>query len=80
MDWAAVLPVVAVIDEVREGRLSAAPISDPDLRLDFLLVQTKDQPLSVASRHFLQLLKKALTQISHPWPAVDQRRQRTKRH
>jgi LysR family transcriptional regulator, nitrogen assimilation regulatory protein len=74
-DWAAILPVVAVIDEVREGRLSAAPISDPDLRLDFLLVQTKDQPLSVASRHFLQLLKKALTQISRPWPdAVDQRR------
>lgn len=79
-DWAAILPVVAVIDEVREGRLSAAPISDPELRLDFLLVQTKDQPLSVASRHFLQSLKKALTQISRLWPdAVDQRR-RAKRH
>jgi hypothetical protein len=45
------------------------------------LVQTKDQPLSVASRHFLQSLKKALTQISRPWPdAVDRRRLRAKRH
>ena len=68
-------PAPAVIDEVRERRLSAAPLSDPDLRLDFLLVQTKDRPLSVASRHFLQSLKKALTRISRPWPdAVEQRR------
>jgi DNA-binding transcriptional LysR family regulator len=80
-DWTAILPVVAVIDEVREGRLSAAPISDPELRLDFLLVQTKDQPLSVASRHFLQSLKKALSEISCLWPhALDQRRRRVKRH
>jgi LysR family transcriptional regulator, nitrogen assimilation regulatory protein len=80
-DWTAILPVVAVIDEVREGRLSAAPISDPELRLDFLLVQTKDQPLSVASRHFLQSLKKALSEISCLWPhALDQRRRLVKRH
>ena len=80
-DWAAILPVVAVIDEVRERRLSAAPLSDPDLRLDFLLVQTKDRPLSVASRHFLQSLKKALTRISRPWPdAVEQRRTSVRRH
>ena len=80
-DWAAILPVVAVIDEVRERRLSAAPISEPELRLDFLLVQTKDQPLSVASRHFLQSLKRALTRISRPWPdAVEQRRPSARRH
>ena len=72
---AAILAVVAVIDEVRERRLSAASISDSELQLDFLLMQTKEQPLSVAS--LLQSLKKALTRISRPWPdAVEQRRRR----
>ena len=81
-DWAAILPVVAVIDEVRERRLSAAPISEPELKNSISsCVQTKDQPLSVASRHFLQSLKRALTRISRPWPdAVEQRRPSARRH
>ena len=45
----------------------AEPIAAPDLWLDYFLVQTKDLPLSVASRRFLQLLQDELWLISSRW-------------
>ena len=63
-DWATVLPIVAVADDVREGRLKTEAISAPELWLDYFLVQTKDLPLSVASRRFLDLLDAELRMIA----------------
>ena len=67
-DWATVLPTVAVADDVREGRLVAEAIVGPELWLDYFLVQTKDLPLSVASRRFLQLFEDELRLIAAGWP------------
>ena len=67
-DWATVLPTVAVADDVREGRLVAEAIAGPELWLDYFLVQTKDLPLSVASRRFLQLFEDELRLIAARWP------------
>ena len=71
-----------MIDEAREKGFGG-PTSEPEIKnsISFFLVQTKDQPLSVASRHFPQSLKRALTRISRPWPdAVEQRRPSARRH
>jgi len=63
-DWATVLPNVAVADDVREGRLRTEAITAPELWLDYFLVQTKDLPLSVACRRFLDLLDAELRTIA----------------
>jgi LysR family nitrogen assimilation transcriptional regulator len=69
-DWATILPVFSVIEDVRAGRLAAEPISEPEPWLDYFLVQKKDLPLSLASRHFLDMLKAAIERISADWPGV----------
>ena len=65
-DWATVLPTVAVADDLRARKLSAERIAAPELWLDYFLVQTKDLPLSVASRRFLQFLQEELAAIAAP--------------
>lgn len=62
-EWSTVLPNFAVADDVQAGRLAAEPITGPELWLDYYLVQTKDRPLSTASRHFLQELEEELRLI-----------------
>ena len=66
-DWSTILPTVAVADDVRAGRLVATPITEPDLWLDYYAVQTKDHPVSVASRRFLNLLDEELRGITARW-------------
>lgn len=66
-DWATILPVFSVIEDVKAGRLAAEPISEPEPWLDYFLVQRKDVALSVASRHFLDMLKAAIERISADW-------------
>jgi LysR family nitrogen assimilation transcriptional regulator len=63
-DWSTVVAGVAVMEEVRQGRLVADPLCDPELWIDFYLVRTKDMVLSVACQEFLDLLKQKLKQIS----------------
>lgn len=69
-DWATILPAFSVIEDVRAGQLAAEPISEPEPWLDYFLVQKKDLPLSLASRHFLDMLKAAIERISTDWPGV----------
>jgi DNA-binding transcriptional LysR family regulator len=63
-DWATVVASLAVMDEVKQGRLMAAPIYGPELWLDFYLIRTKDVPLSIACREFLNWLKGTLGEIA----------------
>jgi LysR family nitrogen assimilation transcriptional regulator len=63
-DWATVVASIAVVDEVKQGRLAADPIYGPELWLDFYLIRTKDQPLSRACRDFLQRLKETLVLVA----------------
>lgn len=75
-DWATVLPTVAVADDVHHGRLAAEPIAAPELWLDYFLVQTKELPLSVASRRFLDLMAKELRVIADNWGGRSARHER----
>ena len=63
-DWAAVVASIAVTDDVKQGKLVAEPISEPDLWLDFYLTHRKNVLLSVACRDFLQRLKETLGHVA----------------
>jgi LysR family nitrogen assimilation transcriptional regulator len=62
-DWATIVASIAVMDEVKQGRLIAEPIYGPELWLDFYLIRTKDLPLSRACRDFLHCLKETVVRV-----------------
>ncbi len=68
-DWATVVASIAVMDEVKQGRLIAEPICEPELWLDFYLISTKDALLSAACRDFLNYLQASLARVTktRPW-------------
>ena len=57
-DWATVVASIAVMDEVKQGRLIAEPIYGPELWLDFYLIRTKDRLLSPRLPGFLALVER----------------------
>jgi len=63
-DWATVVASIAVVDEVKQGRLMARPIYGPKRWLDFYLIRTKDRVLSLACRDFLARLKETLGRVA----------------
>ena len=63
-DWATVVASIAVMDEVKQGRLLAEPIYGPELWLDFYLIRTKDRLLSPACQDFLHWLRETLTRVA----------------
>ena len=64
-DWATVVASIAVMDEVKQGRLVAEPIYGPELWLDFYLVRTKDLLLSRACQDFLQWMRETLARVTN---------------
>jgi DNA-binding transcriptional LysR family regulator len=62
-DWATIAAKIVVDEEVREGKLDAQPIGNPELWLDLFLVQVKSVSLPAACRDFLQRLKQTLERI-----------------
>jgi LysR family transcriptional regulator, nitrogen assimilation regulatory protein len=59
-NWSTVLLNVAVRDEVERGTLTAEPIIDPELWLDFYIIKRKATLLSAASIEFLSRLRNLL--------------------
>jgi LysR family transcriptional regulator, nitrogen assimilation regulatory protein len=67
-DWASVLPSIAVADEVRQRTLRAAPICEPELWLEYFVIQPAHAVLSTACRDFLRQLRETLER-NRPLPA-----------
>jgi LysR family nitrogen assimilation transcriptional regulator len=67
-DWATVVASIAVMDDVRQGRLTAEPIYEPELWLDFYLIRTKDALLSTACQNFLDYVQKSLARVAKSRP------------
>ena len=60
-DWVAILPgVIAAKDRDRNIR-NVAPIADPPLYLDFVVIEPARQPLSPQAEKFLDQLKREIT-------------------
>jgi LysR family nitrogen assimilation transcriptional regulator len=62
-DWMTIAAKIVVEEEVREGKLDAQPIANPELWLDLFLVTVKSVCLPAACREFLQRLKNTLERI-----------------
>lgn len=62
-DWSTVVGSTAVMQDVKQGRLVAEPIYEPELWLDFYIIRTKDALPSVACQDFLGRLKAALAHV-----------------
>jgi LysR family transcriptional regulator, nitrogen assimilation regulatory protein len=73
-DWATVVASIAVMDEVKQGRLVAEPIYDPELWLDFYLIHTKDLLLSGACQDFLDWLRQTLARVAKTQGSICQAR------
>jgi LysR family transcriptional regulator, nitrogen assimilation regulatory protein len=63
-DWATIVASIAVMDEVRQGRLQAQPIYGPELWLDFYLIRTKEMLLSRACQDFLDWVRATLASVA----------------
>jgi LysR family nitrogen assimilation transcriptional regulator len=63
-DWATVVASIAVMDEVKQGKLVAEPICGPELWLDFYLIRTKDRLLSRACLDFVHWLRETLARVA----------------
>jgi DNA-binding transcriptional LysR family regulator len=70
-DWVTVLPVCAVLEKVERGDLVAQPFAESGMSLDFYLVHTNDEPISVAAQHLLAALKAEASKISARWRAME---------
>jgi LysR family transcriptional regulator, nitrogen assimilation regulatory protein len=55
-DWVTILPLIAVVGEVMQGKLMARPLVQPTPHLDYFLIHKKEDALSPAASAFLDLL------------------------
>jgi LysR family transcriptional regulator, nitrogen assimilation regulatory protein len=55
-DWATILPLIAVVDDVMQGKLVARPLAQATPHLDYFLIHKKEEALSPAASAFLNLL------------------------
>lgn len=64
-----ILPLHAVFDEVKSGRLQAAPIVDPGLSRALVLATTTQRPLTRASREIVRLVRELVGELvdSRQW-------------
>lgn len=67
-----VLPMSAVARELAAGRLSAAPLGEPALTRQVILLEPRERASSRATRAVLSILRRELAQLidSGDWPAV----------
>ena len=58
-----ILPLHAVVDEVRAGRLRAAPLQEPALNRALVLATSTQRPLSRASREIVRLIRQLVEEL-----------------
>jgi DNA-binding transcriptional LysR family regulator len=59
-----ILPLHAVFDETRSGRLRAVPIVDPGLSRALVLATTTQRPLTRASREIVRLIRELVEELA----------------
>jgi len=66
-DWVTVLPVSAVFERIKRGELVAQRFADGSVVLDFYLVHTNAEPVSVAARRLVDGLKQEAERMAVEW-------------
>jgi DNA-binding transcriptional LysR family regulator len=66
-DWVAVLPGVLTAPDIGGTRLSLAPLAEPPLWLDLVLVEPLRRPMSPAAQAFLEVLADESARVNRVW-------------
>lgn len=66
-DWATILPVTAVMNELDSDKLCLNPIVEPSIKSDFYIAHLTQSPFSAASRIFVDALSEASRDNADAW-------------
>jgi len=66
-DWATILPLTAVVNELESELLCLNPIAEPSIKSDFYLAHLTHSPFSAASESFVNALKDAARANTDAW-------------
>jgi LysR family nitrogen assimilation transcriptional regulator len=66
-DWVAILPGVLTAPDIDGQRLSIAPLTDPPLWLDLVLIEPLRRPMSPAAEAFLEVLSEESARVNRVW-------------
>jgi LysR family transcriptional regulator, nitrogen assimilation regulatory protein len=66
-DWATILPGIMMAVDDPAGRLKVAPLVDPPMMLDLVLIEPSRKPMSKAAETFLGLLTHEATRLNARW-------------
>jgi LysR family transcriptional regulator, nitrogen assimilation regulatory protein len=66
-DWATILPGIMMAIDEAGGRLIAAPITDPPMMLDLVLIEPSRRPMSEPAGVFLDMLQADALRLNARW-------------
>jgi LysR family transcriptional regulator, nitrogen assimilation regulatory protein len=66
-DWLVILPGIMMAVDAPDGLLKVAPLADPPMQLDLVLIEPSRQPLSKAAEVFLALLQSEALRLNARW-------------
>jgi LysR family transcriptional regulator, nitrogen assimilation regulatory protein len=69
-DWLTILPGIMMAVDDPANQFLVAPLADPPMTLDLVLIEPSRRPLSVAAGVFLSLLEAEATRLNSRWPAI----------
>jgi LysR family transcriptional regulator, nitrogen assimilation regulatory protein len=73
-DWLTILPGIMMAVDDPAGRLKVAPLADPPMSLDLVLIEPSRKPLSPAASLFLDMLQKEAERLNARWTVPIRRR------
>ena len=69
-DWATILPLTAVVNELESEQLCLNPIAEPSIKSDFYLAHLTQSPFSAATQSFVNALKEAARASTDAWESM----------
>lgn len=69
-DWATILPLTAVVNDLESDRLCLNPIAEPSIKSDFYLAHLTQSPFSAATQSFVSALQEAARANTDAWDST----------
>lgn len=75
-DWAAIIPISGILDEVQSPDLFIYPLRKPSIAFEWHLLHERRKPLSLAARMFVDLVVTELAATDARWQRIRSRNRR----